>query len=138
MIFNSKSEKDTIALGKKVANSLGDFRIICLFGEMGSGKTTFAKAFVKSLGVKNRIISPTYIFVRTYHTDSKKIYHIDAYRLSGDDSLFEIKEILEDENAIIVIEWAEKITTVLPKKRLEISLKTLNENDREISIKKFF
>jgi len=138
MIFNSKSENDTNSLGIKMAKSLGEFRIICLFGEMGTGKTTFTKAFIKSLGVKSRIISPTYIFVRTYETSFRKIYHIDAYRLDEGDRFDEIKEILDDENAIIIIEWAEKIKSILPKKRLELHFESLNENEREIRIKKFF
>lgn len=136
MIFKSISVKDTEEIAKKIANDLGDFKIICLYGELGSGKTTFTRTFAKALGVKTRIISPTYIFIRTHKAKKIKLYHIDAYRLEEKDSKDEIKEILEDDNAIIVIEWAEKIKSVLPKKRIDIEFIYKNKNEREIRVSK--
>lgn len=135
-IFKSSSEKDTEEIAKKIANDLGDFRIICLYGELGSGKTTFTKPFAKALGVKSRIISPTYIFIRTHKAKNVKLYHIDAYRLEEKDNKDEIKEILEDDDAIIVIEWAEKIKSILPKKRIDIEIIYKNKNEREIRVSK--
>ncbi len=138
MIFKSTSEKQTKEIAHKISSELDSFNVICLYGEMGAGKTTFTKALAQSLGVKNRVISPTYIFVRTYKGNNKKIYHIDAYRFNSESSIDEIKEILEDNNAIIIIEWAEKIKRILPKKRIDIDFLYKNENEREIRVKKHF
>lgn len=135
-IFKSISVKDTEEIAKKIANDLGDFKIICLYGELGSGKTTFARSFAKALGVKSRITSPTYIFIRTHKANKQKLYHIDAYRLEEKDSKDEIKEILEDDNAIIVIEWAEKIKSILPRKRMDIEIVYKSKNEREIRVRK--
>lgn len=135
-IFKSSSEKDTQEIAKKIANELENFKIICLYGELGSGKTTFTKSFAKYLGVTTRIISPTYIFVRTHKANNRPFYHIDAYRLNPNDSADEIKEILMTDNAIIVIEWADKIKKILPKKRVDIEFTSINENEREIKVKK--
>jgi tRNA threonylcarbamoyladenosine biosynthesis protein TsaE len=136
MIFKSNSENDTAKFAEELANNLGDFKIVCLYGELGAGKTTFTKSFTKALGVKSRIISPTYVFVRTHTAKKKKLYHIDAYRLESVDGKDEIKEILGENNAIIVIEWAEKIKSILPKKRIDIEFIYKNKNEREIRVSK--
>lgn len=138
MIFKSMSQEQTKELATKITSQLDGFNVICLYGEMGAGKTTFTKALAEALGVKNRVISPTYIFVRTYKGNSKKIYHIDAYRFNSESSIDEIKEILENNNAIIIIEWAEKIKRILPKKRIDINFIYKNENEREIRVTKIF
>ena len=136
MIFKSNSENETAKFAEEIENNLWDFKIICLYGELGSGKTTFTRSFARALGVKSRIISPTYIFIRTHKAKNIKLYHIDAYRLEEEDSKDEIKEILEDDNAIIVIEWAEKIKSILPKKRIDIEFIYKNKNEREIRVGK--
>src|SRR3989344_3858023 len=136
MIFKSNSENETTKFAEEIANNLGDFKIVCLYGELGAGKTTFTRSFAKALGVKSRIISPTYVFVRTHTANKKKLYHIDAYRLESIDSKDEIKEILGADNAIIVIEWADKIKSILPKKRIDIKFVYKNKNEREIRVSK--
>lgn len=138
-IFNSKSEKDTSDFAVSIAKLVGSSSLICLYGEMGTGKTTFVKSFAKALGVETRIISPTFVLVRSHSTkDMKKFYHIDAYRIDVGKDLHEIKEILEKDNVIIVIEWAEKIKSILPKKRIDIEFIYKKENEREIRFKQNF
>ncbi len=136
MIFKSHTEKDTEKIAADIANLVKDFRVICLYGEMGAGKTFFTKSLSKALGVTTRIISPTYIFVRTHKAKDINLYHIDAFRLSELDNNNEIKEILDDESAIIVIEWADKIKNILPEKRLDIEFIHKNNDEREIRVKK--
>lgn len=138
-IFNSKSEKDTSDFAVNIAKLVSSSSLICLYGEMGAGKTTFVKAFAKAMGVETRITSPTYIFIRSHKAkDHNPLYHIDAYRISDEKDIREIKEILEKDNVIIVIEWAEKIKSILPKKRIDIEFIYKKENEREIRFKQNF
>lgn len=135
MIFNSKGEKETERIAEKIASSL-DRNVICLYGDLGSGKTTFTKAFAKKLGIKERVISPTYILIRKYELNERIFYHIDAYRLTENDNNNEIKEILNETNGIVVIEWADKIEEILPKRRINIFFNYTSKNERQIRIEK--
>jgi len=136
-IFNSKSEEETKDIALSLVKIVLDYKVICLYGELGSGKTTFVKFLGKALGVNNRIVSPTYIFFRKYKSQNNyNFYHIDAYRIknTNDDKRI-IKEILEDDNAIIVMEWAERVKEILPEKRLSIKFNYKDEKDtREITV----
>lgn len=113
--------------------------VIALTGELGAGKTTFVQGFAKGLGIKDKIISPTFILIRQHPIPKTKkmLYHIDLYRLEGTQDIKDlgIQEIMENPNNIVVlIEWAEKIEKLLPKNTLKISLNTKAENIREIII----
>jgi len=145
----TKSAKETQKLGQKLATSLKSLRpggpqgpegdgVIALYGELGSGKTTFVQGLARGLGIKRRIISPTFIFVRPYTLDPKPctLYHVDLYRI---DTLKQttglgLEEIFADKNAIVAIEWAEKIKKILPKKRIDIYFEYLSENKRRIKL----
>ena len=121
MEFTTKSARGTQKLGRKVAADLVKKTptIIALTGDLGSGKTTFVQGFAKALGVRKKIISPTFILMRTYKARKRKmLYHLDLYRL---ESNFEeeienlgIKDVWKDGKNILVIEWAEKIKDLLP------------------------
>ena len=139
--------------------------IIALYGDLGSGKTTFAQGLAKGLGIEKRLISPTFIIVRQYqlkcpiyssseHQRVEKFskfsslrqladrtinfYHIDLYRVQSKRDIggLGIEEIINDSQNIVVIEWAEKMGNLLPKSRIDIKFEYLNENKREISILK--
>jgi len=137
-IYKTFSEKETNNLAKKIAKDLETYRVICLYGELGAGKTVFSKSFARALGVKSRVISPTFVLIRKHKIGARKnLYHIDAFRLSDSDrkDLEAINEILRENNAIIIIEWAEKIREVLPEKRIDIEFELLDKNDaREITV----
>lgn len=113
----SKSPAET----KKIAAQLaGRGRVFALVGDLGAGKTTFVQGFAKALGVKNRIVSPTFLIFRNYKLKSgkyKKFYHVDLYRIESEKELnvLGFKKILNDPKNILLIEWAEKIKKVLPK-----------------------
>lgn len=142
MVTNSAQE--TQELGEKIAADLkpgsASWRILALYGELGSGKTTFIQGLARGLGIKKRIISPTFIFIRQYpispKLDAKILYHVDLYRIeetSGARGLG-LKEIFADKEGIIVIEWADRIKKILPKKRTDIHFEYLGENQRRIKI----
>lgn len=114
--------------------------IVALAGELGSGKTTFAQGFAKGLGVKEKILSPTFILIRSYTLDAiryKLLYHIDCYRL--DNPMQELlhlglKNILADPKNILVVEWANRIKKILPRDALWITFHMSDKNARVFSI----
>ncbi|OGH11994.1 MAG: tRNA (adenosine(37)-N6)-threonylcarbamoyltransferase complex ATPase subunit type 1 TsaE [Candidatus Levybacteria bacterium RIFCSPHIGHO2_01_FULL_36_15] len=147
----TNSYKETEELGKLLSQSFKAGDVVCLYGELGSGKTTFTKGVARGLGVKNRIISPTFILMRRYSLNAKdqrltpidsvskikNLYHIDLYRLESQDIKgLDLEEIMQDKSGVVLIEWPEKIKDFLPGKRWEISFKILDENLRKILIEK--
>jgi len=132
----TKSGQETQKLGEKIANTLRNGGVVALYGELGSGKTTFIQGFARGLGIKQRIVSPTFVFIRQYYLPSKiyHLYHIDLYRIEKPEEAkgLGLEEILSDPNAIVAIEWAEKVSDILPEKRIDIKFEVLNENERKI------
>lgn len=139
--FISKEKKETEALGVDFAKNLKPGRILALYGELGSGKTTFSQGIIKGLGIKKRIISPTFIIVRKYELEDKikAVYHLDLYRIGGEEDLDSIgfNELIKDKEGVVLIEWADKIKERLPKERIEVHFKYVSENEREINIEYF-
>lgn len=139
--FITSSAKETEKLGEKLAKRLSE-RIFALIGELGSGKTTFVKGFAKGLGIKKRIISPSFVFIRQYKIQSSIInhqsflYHVDLYRLEkpSDAKGLGLEEIWSNPDNMVIIEWAEKIKRLLPKKRIEIYFEYLGKNQRKITV----
>lgn len=123
-------------MGEKLAaNLIADKispRILCLYGDLGSGKTTFIQGLARGLGIKKRILSPTFIMMREYGN----FYHVDLYRVEGEKDVegLGLSEIWSDPENIVAIEWPEKIKKILPQKRMEIYFEYLNENERRITI----
>lgn len=141
--YVSKSINET----QKIASDLLDKKIkkgaaplvFALSGELGAGKTVFAKAIAKSLGIEEPVNSPTFILMHPYEIDRngfKIFYHIDAYRIDSADDLIPlgIKEILSDSNNIVLIEWSERVEKIIPKNSIRIHIEHIDENTREITI----
>lgn len=126
--FNSpqKTKKFAADLAKKLVK-IGSRRalILGLSGDLGSGKTTFVQGFLRALGVRHKITSPTFVLIKHYHlphyqlpiTNYRYAYHIDCYRVKKPSELLrlDLKEILDNPQDIVLIEWAEKIKKILPK-----------------------
>lgn len=113
-------------------------KIVCLYGELGSGKTTFVQGFARGLGITTRLLSPTFIIVRRYKLPEENFfYHIDLYRTSSTADLEQLglSEIFLDPAAYVVIEWAEKLGELLPKDRRDIYFTTLDDERHTIIIK---
>src|SRR5258706_14201268 len=137
----TQNAQETAALGQKFAEYLRDGevpRVLCLYGNVGSGKTTFTQGIAKGLGIASRLLSPTFIIVRRYDLVKldENLYHIDLYRLNTTDEMEELglSEIFADPNAYVIIEWAEKLPE-LPEKRLDIWFKALDDGRHEITMK---
>lgn len=134
-IFVTNSLKETQKLGYDFAKVLEKGDIICLYGDLGSGKTTFVQGLAKGLGVKRRIISPTFIIVRSYKLGTNSFYHIDLYRTENEKDINKLglEEIVNDPQNIVAIEWAEKLGNLMPAKRIDIRFSFEKENTRKIT-----
>lgn len=136
MVYLTKSDKETKKLAAKLAKEITS-GVVALVGNLGAGKTTFTQGFADGLGIKDKIISPTFVLMRQHQIpDTKKIlYHLDLYRLEElkDIKQLAINELASDEN-IILVEWAEKAKEILPPETIWINFKNLNDNSREITV----
>lgn len=124
----SHSDKETKDFAKNFAKNFAG-GVIALTGELGAGKTTFTQGFAEGLGIKEKIISPTFVLIRQH----ENFFHIDLYRLENFSHLG-LEEIINNPGNIVLIEWAEKAKSLLPKNTVYISLKNLGENKREITL----
>lgn len=133
------NEKQTFELARLTAEKIRDGGVVCLFGNLGTGKTIFTKGIANHLGInKFSIKSPTYTYIRHHKTKlCNNFYHIDLYRLNEVDELLlqEINELLEEKSNIIVIEWSERMMDDLPKKRTEVHFAYIDEFKRKIDFK---
>jgi len=136
--ITSNSIEETFSIGSRLAAGLKKGDVVALIGELGAGKTVLTKGIAKGLGVKDvrYVNSPTFVIIKEYKGDVP-LYHFDLYRLSAPGSL---DEICYDEyfygDGVTVVEWADKIERLLPKKHLEVRLSVAGENKRKIEIKK--
>ena len=130
-VFISHSAEDTISFAKRYASSLKAGDVVLLNGDMGAGKTVFAKGVALGLGIQDEILSPTYAYMNDYDC---KLYHYDCYRLSGGVQAEALG--LTDYFygcGVCLIEWAENIADVLPENCKIVNIKKLGEGEREIT-----
>jgi tRNA threonylcarbamoyladenosine biosynthesis protein TsaE len=110
--------------------------VICLDGELGSGKTVFVKGFAKSLGITDNITSPTFNIVKTYENGEMVLNHMDVYRLEEVDDTIAFNDYFMSDS-VTIIEWADLIKDKLPDERLEIKFKVIDENTRVLVLKPY-
>lgn len=122
------NELETIEIAQNFESEKFPNMIICLDGELGSGKTIFTKGIANALGIKESITSPTFTIIKEYEGELP-LYHMDVYRLNGDISNVGIEEYFT-KGGVVVIEWASMIKDYLPEERLDINFKVINENKR--------
>lgn len=140
MMTITKGTDETYAFARKIAETLSTGDIITLQGDLGSGKTTFTQGLGKALGITKPITSPTFLLVKSYKIDKgpiKKLYHVDLYRIEKEQEIsgLGLEEMLVEEGAVTVIEWPEKMGSLLPEKRVELQFQYIDENTRKITIK---
>ena len=127
--YTSKSEEDTMEVAENIESEKWAGMVICLNGELGSGKTVFVKGFARALGIKDTITSPTFNLIKEYKDGEMPLYHMDVYRLEKDDEEFGLNDYLNLEG-VIIIEWPEMIENQLPDERLDVHIKVLDETTR--------
>ena len=126
----SNSDIDTIELAQNIESEKFPNMVICMEGDLGSGKTLFTKAFAKSMGISENITSPTFNIIKEYDgEEGYKLYHMDVYRLSESKEDIGISEYF-NKGGVTIIEWADLISDILPKDRLDIRIKIVDENKR--------
>ncbi len=132
--YTSRSENDTMQLAENIESEKFPGMVICLDGELGSGKTVFVKGFAKSLGIDENITSPTYNIVKEYESGELPLNHMDVYRLEDSDVTIGFNDYFNDQS-ISIIEWADLIKDKLPDERLDIKFKIVDENTRVLVLK---
>ncbi|MDD4332611.1 MAG: tRNA (adenosine(37)-N6)-threonylcarbamoyltransferase complex ATPase subunit type 1 TsaE [Patescibacteria group bacterium] len=145
----TNSSKETLAFAKNFAKKLKGGEVIGLVGDLGAGKTFFTQGVAKELGIKTKVNSPTFVIMKIYNSTSsadglkakssklKALVHIDAYRLKSGHDLEAIGALdyFGRPDTVVIIEWADKIKKILPKKTKYINIKNLEEHKRVLIIK---
>jgi len=149
-IYQTNSEIQTFNLGKKLASQLCGGEILALSGPLGAGKTVLVKGLAAGLGVKEIITSPTFVVMKVYpvrHTAAKdvspaqkkikRLVHIDCYRVNEPQAILDIgaAEYFRQPDTVTVIEWAEYLKPILPRKKINLTIKFKNFNQRQITVK---
>lgn len=135
--FVINSERDTERLGAALATVLPPGAVIGLIGPLGAGKTRLVQAVATALGVPTgTVTSPTFVLVNEYAGGRIPVYHLDTYRLKDDDEFLNLgPEEYFDSDGITFVEWADRVTRLLPAERLEIAIEAIGETQRRISIR---
>jgi tRNA threonylcarbamoyladenosine biosynthesis protein TsaE len=133
--FVSGSEKETINFAANLAKNFKGGEAVLLYGDLGAGKTRFAKGLAKGLEISDTVISPTFTIMNVYG-GRLTLYHFDMYRIQSESELYEIGyfEAIGDKSAVTVIEWPQNIAGALPKGAIEVNIKAIAENAREITV----
>lgn len=135
VLWTAASEKDTERLAHKLADRMKPGSVIALEGELGAGKTTFAQAFARALGVSGTVNSPTFTIIKEYEDGRLPFYHMDVYRISQ----AEADELGLEEyfygDGIALVEWASRISDLLPAERLDVHIAGSGYAERTITLR---
>ena len=126
--YIADDESETIALAENIESEHFPGMVICLIGELGSGKTVFTKAFASAMGIEDDVTSPTFNIIKEYPVGELPLYHMDVYRLEGKVEDLGIEEYYT-KKGITIIEWADMIEDYLPEKRLDIRFRSSDEDE---------
>ena len=122
------SEEETIELAQNIESEKFPNMVICLMGDLGTGKTVFTKGFAQALAVKEEVTSPTFTIIKEYTSGELPLYHMDVYRLEGKVEDLGIEEYFT-KKGVTIIEWADMIEDYLPDKRLDIRIRSSEEDE---------
>lgn len=133
----SNSEKETEKVGFELARSIAAGSVVTLNGDLGAGKTVFARGFARGLGIAEAVSSPTYTIAQEYQLpDGKRLYHLDLYRISSPEAglAFGVDEFFDDPNGYALVEWPEQIGDVIPDDAIKVTIKHIDSSTREITV----
>ena len=130
---------ETEAFAAKLAAELPEGSVLALYGNLGAGKTVFARGFARGLGITEPISSPTFTILQEYPHNGKMFYHMDLYRIDNSDAAlaFGIDEFLYDQTAMTLLEWPERIEDILPEKTIKLTVEhapEITDESRKITI----
>ena len=126
--YTSRSVDDTVRIAQDIESEKFPNMVICLTGELGSGKTVFTKGFAHALQVEEEVTSPTFNIIKEYLSGEMPLFHMDVYRLEGSVEDLGIEEYFT-KKGITIIEWADMIEDYLPDKRLDIKIRSSSEDE---------
>lgn len=126
--YTSLNEFDTYELAENLESEKFSNMVICLTGDLGSGKTVFTKAFARSMGIEDNITSPTFNIIKEYEGELP-LYHMDVYRLEERGENLGIKDYF-NKGGVTIIEWADLIPDLLPEERLDIKIRIVDDTKR--------
>ncbi len=135
--FETHSAEETEAFAARLAASLPAGSVLALYGNLGAGKTVFARGFARGLGITDPISSPTFTIVQEYpYHNGNMFYHLDLYRIDNSDAAyaFGIDEFLYDKSAMTLLEWPERIEDILPPSAVVIRIEHAGESTRKITV----
>ena len=127
--FNIQEENKTKIIAEEISKICKKGDVLAISGSMGIGKTTFVRYFIKNISKAQSVPSPTYNIILPYETKYSTIYHMDAWRLKSYNDALSLGIVEKFDDAIFLIEWAEKIRVILPNNCLKLSIK--NKNDKK-------
>ena len=127
--ITTRSEKETIALAENLESEKFPNMVICLEGDLGSGKTVFTKGFAFALGIEDSITSPTFNLIKEYLSGELPLYHMDFYRLDKSPEEIGLEEYYT-KGGVVIIEWADVVKDYLPEERLDIRIISKDEDVR--------
>ncbi|MBT7553082.1 tRNA (adenosine(37)-N6)-threonylcarbamoyltransferase complex ATPase subunit type 1 TsaE [bacterium] len=137
--FITNNIKETNKVANDLATNLESGQLITLSGNLGAGKTVFVKALAAGLGISETITSPTFVLMKSYKVEYKKIkqlIHVDCYRLDGIEDVSDIglQDFLNDPQTLVVIEWADKLDNLPKKNRIDVKIESLGQDKRKVVI----
>lgn len=124
------SEEETIELAQNIESEKFPNMVICLRGDLGSGKTVFTKGFAQAMEITEEVTSPTFNIIKEYLSGEMPLFHMDVYRLDGKAEDLGIEEYFT-KKGVTIIEWADMIPDYLPEKRLDIKIKNSDEDENK-------
>ena len=132
--ITTKCEEDTMEIAQNIESEKFPNMVICLTGDLGSGKTIFTKGFAEALDIDENITTPTFNILKEYTTGEMNLYHMDLYRLNGDVKNLGLEEYFT-KGGVVIIEWADLIEDYLPEERLDVKIKVVDEDTRILIFK---
>lgn len=127
------SEEETIELAQNIESEKFPNMVICLRGDLGSGKTVFTKGFAQAMEITEEVTSPTFNIIKEYLSGEMPLFHMDVYRIDGNVDELGIEEYFT-KKGVTIIEWADMISDYLPEKRLDIKIKNSEDDENKRTI----
>lgn len=137
-IFISRSEAETEKFAATLAARLAPGAIVALEGDLGAGKTVFARGFARGLGITEPVSSPTYTIVQEYAlAGGGRLYHLDLYRIGSPEAAlaFGVDEFFDDPAAYTLVEWPERVGSLIPARALKVTVRHRGETERELHVR---
>jgi tRNA threonylcarbamoyladenosine biosynthesis protein TsaE len=143
--FVSGSDIETRSIAADLVSRVGSGDVVLLRGDLGSGKSVFASGIISSLGIDGPFPSPTFVIMHRYDLPVpsvrgiRRVYHIDAYRIDDPEELRKIgfEEWISDPEGLVIIEWPERVGTLVPGYGIDILMEWASDSDRRITVRSF-